>query len=88
VLAGRAVQDTRFATALEAWRAEAERVPLGGGTRNRISGGTFHGPVLQGHSFSGVTFGSVPAAPDSTSAPGSGPDSASGQDAGPFPAVG
>ena len=36
-----------------------------GNVENTISGGTFSGPVLQGRDFTGLTFGTSPAAPES-----------------------
>lgn len=36
-----------------------------GDVENTISGGAFHGPVLQGRDFPGLTFGASPAAPAS-----------------------
>ena len=36
-----------------------------GNVTNTISGGTQHGPVLQGRDFTGLTFGSSPAPPAS-----------------------
>lgn len=36
-----------------------------GKTRNSITGGTFHGPVIQGRDISGIPPAAVPLAPDS-----------------------
>ena len=62
VLVARADADSEFQEALAAWWEQASQMRLGGDVTNTISGGTFHGPVLQGRDFSGLTFGS-PATP-------------------------
>ncbi|GAB1340221.1 hypothetical protein ACE1SV_68110 [Streptomyces sp. E-15] len=63
-LAVRAALDTEFSAALREWRAGAERVPTGD-NRNTVSGGTQYGPVVQGHTFSHVSFTtSAPPPPD------------------------
>ncbi|MFJ9897358.1 hypothetical protein ACIQPR_28915 [Streptomyces sp. NPDC091280] len=60
-LAVRCALDSDFRTALEAWYARATLVSVGdGAVRNTISGGTQHGPVLQGRDFSGLTFTAAP----------------------------
>ncbi|MCX4763766.1 hypothetical protein OG562_22925 [Streptomyces sp. NBC_01275] len=61
-LALRARQDPAFARALDAWRREAEAVdatPTGSGdVRSEISGGVFHGTVVQARDINGsVHFG-------------------------------
>ncbi|WP_208036179.1 hypothetical protein [Streptomyces cyanogenus] len=61
-LAVRAALDAEFSAALRQWRAQAEQVPV---HQNTISGGIQYGPVVQGHTFSHLTFNSsAPAAPD------------------------
>ncbi|MFD6038988.1 hypothetical protein ACFWHF_31370 [Streptomyces griseoincarnatus] len=61
-LAARAAQDAEFRTALAAWLRQAEAVRAEEApVNNTISGGTQHGPVLQGRDFSGLTFTTTPA---------------------------
>jgi hypothetical protein len=62
VLIARAGADAGFQDALATWWQHASQVRVGGDVTNTISGGTQHGPVLQGRDFTGLTFGS-PAAP-------------------------
>jgi hypothetical protein len=64
VLLARSAADEEFRVVLEGWwrRAEPIRVSIGNVT-NTVSGGTQHGPVLQGRDFSNITFGAPPAAP-------------------------
>jgi hypothetical protein len=57
VLAARAKADHEFAAALQAWWEQAHQVPVSGHVTNTVSGGTQHGPVLQGRDFTGMTFG-------------------------------
>jgi len=64
VLVARADVDSEFRDALEAWWEQASPIQIGGDVANTISGGTFHGPVLQGRDFTGLTFG--PPAPPRT----------------------
>ncbi|MFJ9420272.1 hypothetical protein ACIRPT_39895 [Streptomyces sp. NPDC101227] len=54
----RAAADTDFRVQLQQWLAQATALVhnVGGETRNEISGGTFHGPVLQGRDFSESSF--------------------------------
>ena len=65
VLLARAEADDGFRQALASWWEQAEpvRASIGAETRNVISGGTRHGPVLMGRDFSNVTFGVSPAPP-------------------------
>lgn len=68
-LVARAEADGEFREALQTWWEQASQIQVGGDVANTISGGTQHGPVLQGRDFSGLTFGcpavpSVPAAQD------------------------
>jgi hypothetical protein len=64
VLVARAGSDAEFRQALQAWWEQAGRIRTGAGdVTNRISGGTQHGPVLQGRDFTGITFGAAPAVP-------------------------
>ncbi|MFI1928078.1 MULTISPECIES: hypothetical protein [unclassified Streptomyces] len=68
-LAVRAVLDTDFRTGLEDWQEQAKLVSTGDGTvHNTISGGTQHGPVLQGRDFSGLSFTTHPSAPSAPAA--------------------
>ncbi|MFJ9659408.1 hypothetical protein ACIRPR_15780 [Streptomyces griseoflavus] len=68
-LAVRAALDTDFRTGLAAWQEQAELVSTGDGTvHNTISGGTQHGPVLQGRNFSGLSFTTPPSVPPSPAA--------------------
>jgi hypothetical protein len=64
VLLARAEADAEFDRALRDWWAQAEpvRQELGIVT-NTISGGTQHGPVLQGRDFTNLTFGPASSAP-------------------------
>ncbi|MDX6356325.1 MAG: hypothetical protein QOF98_3228 [Streptomyces sp.] len=66
-LAARAEVDTEFAAALEEWNRRAAQVQVRtgrGSVSNSISGGTQHGPVIQGRDFSGgITFNSPAPAP-------------------------
>jgi tetratricopeptide (TPR) repeat protein len=64
VLVARAYADGEFRRALDGWWEQASPVRAGAGNvTNTISGGTQHGPVLQGRDFSNVTFGAAPAVP-------------------------
>jgi hypothetical protein len=58
VLVARAEADSEFRNALQVWWEEASQIQISGDVANTISGGTFHGPVLQGRDFTGLTFGS------------------------------
>lgn len=63
-LLARSGDDAEFRQALESWWRQAE--PIRASTENianTISGGTQHGPVLQGRNFSNITFGAAPATP-------------------------
>ena len=71
VLVARAGTDTGFAAALAAWWDQARDVQVGGNVANNISGGTQHGPVLQGRDFTGLTF--TTPAPSSSSSPSGAP---------------
>ncbi len=65
-LVARAGADSEFGRALGQWWEQASQVRTGeGSVTNVISGGTQHGPVLQGRDFTGLTFGptSSPAKP-------------------------
>ncbi|WP_461034278.1 hypothetical protein [Streptomyces mayteni] len=65
-LAVRAALDADFRGHLASWGQEARLVRTGDGeVRNEISGGTVHGPVLQGRDFSGlsITAPSLPVVP-------------------------
>ena len=67
VLVARADADGEFREALQAWWEQASQLHIGGDVTNTISGGTFHGPVLQGRDLGGLTFG--PPAPPPTAPP-------------------
>jgi hypothetical protein len=70
VLLARADTDPEFAAALRGWWDQAAPVRASiGNVTNVISGGTQHGPVLQGRDFTGVTFGAAPAPPPVPSGP-------------------
>ncbi|MFC8428077.1 hypothetical protein [Streptomyces sp. NPDC057253] len=61
-LSVRAALDPDFRTALTAWHGQARQVRIEDHTvHNTISGGTQHGPVLQGGSFTNLTFTQAPA---------------------------
>jgi hypothetical protein len=63
-LLARAGADAEFRRALENWWEQAEPIRASiGNVTNTISGGTQHGPVLQGRDFSNVSFGALPASP-------------------------
>ncbi|MFF7358584.1 hypothetical protein ACFZA1_39090 [Streptomyces filipinensis] len=68
-LAVRAALDPDFRTGLQAWQEQANLVSTGDGTvHNTISGGTQHGPVLQGRDFSGLSFTTSAPAPSAPAA--------------------
>jgi hypothetical protein len=70
VLLGRAGADEEFRLALPEWWEQASQFQVSGSTANSISGGTFHGPRLQGGDFTGLTFGSTASsAPQSAGTP-------------------
>jgi hypothetical protein len=53
----RAEQDPTFRADLTQWQQQAHLLRIGdGNAHNAISGGTQHGPVVQGRDFSGITF--------------------------------
>jgi thioredoxin-like negative regulator of GroEL len=62
VLLARADGDAGFAAALAAWWAQASQIEAGQVT-STITSGTFHGPVLQGRDFTGLTLTTPPPAP-------------------------
>jgi hypothetical protein len=75
VLLARADADGEFGAALGGWWEQAGSVRASiGNVTNTISGGTQHGPALQGRDFTGLTFGTpapgtppaAPEAPEST----------------------
>ncbi|MEV6056549.1 hypothetical protein [Streptomyces sp. NPDC052107] len=75
-LAVRALVDADFRAGLERWHEQARLVRTGDGeVHNEISGGTFHGPALQGRDFSGISFTTPPSPP---AGPGPGTSSAQG----------
>ncbi|WP_338930473.1 hypothetical protein WEB32_00960 [Streptomyces netropsis] len=57
-LAMRAAMDSDFHARLQQWLTQATALVHSGDgtTSSEISGGTFHGPVLQGRDFSGASF--------------------------------
>ncbi|MGW1887875.1 hypothetical protein [Streptomyces sp. NPDC001970] len=60
-LAVRAAVDADFRADLERWHEQARLVRTGDGeVHSEISGGTFHGPVLQGRDFSGISVTTTP----------------------------
>ena len=64
VLLVRVEADPAFGLEFRNWWAQASQVlPAMGNVTNTISGGTQHGPVLQGRDFSNITFGSSSTAP-------------------------
>ena len=69
VLVARADVDSEFQQGLSAWWDQASQIHLGEDVTNTVSGGTFHGPVLQGRDFSGLSFGSPAAQPRAPSEP-------------------
>ncbi len=60
VLVARAAADQEFAQALGAWWEKARHVAVSGDVTNTITGGTQHGPVIQGRDFTGLTFNALP----------------------------
>lgn len=63
-LAVRAAVDAEFSSGLRQWHEQAKLVRTGDGdVHNTISGGTQHGPVLQGRDFSGLSFTASPPPP-------------------------
>ncbi|MFI9269905.1 hypothetical protein ACIGXM_04195 [Kitasatospora sp. NPDC052896] len=73
VLVLRAAVDADFHAGLQQWHELAKRVSAGDGDVSlTISGGTFHGPVMQGRDFSGISFtigSQPPGAPGSATPP-------------------
>ncbi|MFJ7305188.1 hypothetical protein [Streptomyces sp. NPDC099088] len=70
-LAVRASVDAEFSAGLQQWSEQANLVKTGDGdVHNTISGGSQHGPVLQGRDFSGLTFTTSPPPPASGDAAG------------------
>ena len=64
VLLARSGADAEFGQGLQSWWVQAEPLRDGSGdVTNTISGGTQHGPVLQGRDFGKVTFGVPPTPP-------------------------
>ena len=64
VLLARSQADPGFEQALQQWWARAEPIRASvGDVTNRISGGTQHGPVLQGRDFTNLSFGTTPPPP-------------------------
>jgi hypothetical protein len=62
-LLARSGTDDEFRQALEGWWQQAVPIRANiGNVVNTVSGGTQHGPVLQGRDFSNLTFGAAPAA--------------------------
>ena len=62
-LAARAALDADFRNDLQQWHEQAKPVRTGDGdVHNTISGGAFHGPVVQGRDFSGISFTTPPPA--------------------------
>ncbi|WSW77076.1 hypothetical protein OG390_31790 [Streptomyces sp. NBC_00996] len=60
-LSVRAAVDAEFTADLRQWHEQAKLVRTGDGdVHNTISGGTQHGPVLQGRDFSGLSFNTAP----------------------------
>lgn len=71
-LAVRAAVDEDFRIRLAAWQETATLVRTGdGAVTNTVSGGTQHGPVMQGRDFSNLSFTAPPSPPSlpSTGAP-------------------
>lgn len=63
-LLARSGTDEEFRQALESWWQQAEPIRADiENVMNTISGGTQHGPVLQGRDFSNITFGAAPPSP-------------------------
>jgi hypothetical protein len=63
-LAVRAAVDAEFCSGLHQWHEQAKLVRTGDGdVHNTVSGGTQHGPVLQGRDFSGLSFTTTPSPP-------------------------
>ena len=61
VLAVRAALDPEFRAGLQEWQQQAKATVQGSSeVHNHISGGTQHGPVIQGQNFSGITFTNQP----------------------------
>jgi hypothetical protein len=58
VLLARSSADAEFGQGLQSWWVQAEPLRASAGdVTNTISGGTQHGPVLQGRDFGDITFG-------------------------------
>lgn len=69
VLVARADADSQFRDGLQAWWEQAGQLHISGDVTNTVSGGTFHGPVLQGRDLTGLTFGSSVTSPPDPAAP-------------------
>ncbi|MER5916425.1 hypothetical protein ABT124_40065 [Streptomyces sp. NPDC001982] len=70
-LAVRAALDEDFRTGLASWQEQARLVRTGdGAVTNTVSGGTQHGPVVQGRDFTHLSFTTPPPPPPSAGAPG------------------
>ncbi|MER5195623.1 hypothetical protein ACWD3J_06360 [Streptomyces sp. NPDC002755] len=66
-LAVRAAADAMFSADLQQWHEHARLVRTGDGeVHNTVSGGTQHGPVIQGRDFSGLSFTTSPPHPSGT----------------------
>lgn len=59
-LTARATHDADFREGLERWWTTAESAVAAGDVHNSVSGGTQHGPVVQGRDFSNITFTTPP----------------------------
>lgn len=63
-LVARADADEDFQHELEIWWAQADPIRVTGGNVSKtITGGSQHGPVLQGRDFSNVSISAAPAVP-------------------------
>jgi hypothetical protein len=58
VLVARAETDGEFRDVLQTWSEQARQIHISSDVTNTVSGGTFHGPVLQGRAFTNLSFGS------------------------------
>jgi hypothetical protein len=72
VLVARADADSEFRKDLQAWWELASQVHTSADVTNTVSGGSFHGPVLQGRDFIGLTFDTPARPPSASPAPDAG----------------
>jgi hypothetical protein len=64
VLLARSDMDIEFRRALESWWNQSQAIGMStGNATNIVTGGTQHGPVIQGRDFTGINIGAAPVTP-------------------------